>query len=58
MHFLKSTLKKQEVFQVCYPQSWNQKAPAAAHSSKPDHLISSDLIFFHFVHFITLQVVS
>lgn len=47
MHFLKSTLKKHEVFQVSNPQSWNQKAPVAAHSSKPDHFnISSDLIFF------------
>lgn len=46
MHFLKSTLKKQEVFQVCYPQSWNQKAPFVAHSSKPDHFnISSALTF-------------
>lgn len=37
MHFLKSTLKKQEVFQVCYPRSWNQRASFVARSSKHDH---------------------
>lgn len=46
MHFLKSTLKKQEVFQVCYPRSWNRRASFVARSSKPDHFnISSDLTF-------------
>lgn len=48
MLFLKSTLKKQEVFQVCYPRSWSRRASFVAHSSKPDHFnISSDLTFFN-----------